>query len=533
MPKTFNAYFVLLILLVLSGCGTAQSTTTTSTRLVYGLTLAPSGFDPHRNESSEMGIVLRQVYDTLLYRHPDTGQFVPGLASEWSVSEDFLVYTFRLKQNVRFHDGTPFNAHAVAANLDRITNPETRSQRALVLLGTYTGYEIVDDYTINIRLSEPYSPLLDSLSQFYLGIASPTALQAVSADRYQFNQVGTGPFSFVEYIPNQRVVIRRNPDYAWGPEFYQPPASDALQEVEFRFFAEPSTRLTALETDQAQIMGELPPLDARSLTGNSQLQLIPSEIGGQPLQFLMNTQRFPTDNVAFRRALIQGTSRQAIADAVFQGFSPVAWGPLSRRTQFYNRELENAYAFNTQQARSVLETLGYADSDDNGYLNIGSADLEVIILVPPWGLIPQVSQLLQDQWRDLGIRVVLRTVPDFSTLLAEVQSGEYNLVAFYSFGVDPAFINTYYTSSGLDARNWARFTDPELDNILLEAQRAFDPNARRNLYHRAQAIIMDQALILPIRDYVNLNAARVTVEGLKFDIYGWYPLLYNVRYTGR
>src|SRR5690606_547926 len=197
--------------------------------------LSPSGFDPHVHQSSEMGIVLRQVYDTLIYRDPfNGGAFVPGLAESWSVSTDQTIYTFTLKEGVTFHDGTPFNAAAVAANLNRIVAPETRSQYALALLGPYSGFEIIDDRTIAIRLSEPFSPLLDALSQFYLGIASPTALNSFSIERYQFNQVGTGPYRFVEYIPDQRLILRRNPDYAWGPSFYDAPESGIIEEIEFR-----------------------------------------------------------------------------------------------------------------------------------------------------------------------------------------------------------------------------------------------------------------------------------------------------------
>ena len=180
-------------------------------RIVYGLTLQPSGFDPHIHASSELGIPLRQVYDTLIYRDPETQGFAAGLAMDWVVSSDGLSYTFTLRQDVQFHDGTPFNAQAVAVNLDRISNPATGSQKALFLLGPYTGYEIVDDYTIRILLSEPYSPLLDSLSQVYLGIASPTALAQYTNDTYQFHQVGTGPFRFVEYVPGDRLVIQGIP----------------------------------------------------------------------------------------------------------------------------------------------------------------------------------------------------------------------------------------------------------------------------------------------------------------------------------
>ena len=114
------------------------------------MTLQPSTFDPQIGASSELGIPLRSVYDTLVYRDPQSLEFVPGLATSWTISPDGLIYTFALRQGVNFHDGTPFNAQAVAANLDRITNPMTASQKALFLLGPYTGYEIVDDYTIRL-----------------------------------------------------------------------------------------------------------------------------------------------------------------------------------------------------------------------------------------------------------------------------------------------------------------------------------------------------------------------------------------------
>jgi peptide/nickel transport system substrate-binding protein len=524
-------WLCLITVAVLTSCmPVSRGQDVNSNRVIYGLTLSPSGFDPHINESSEIGIVLRQVYDTLVYRDPETGQFVPGLAESWAISDDQLSYTLSLKQDVLFHDGTPFNAQAVAANLDRITNPEIRSQRAVLLLGPYAGYEVIDEHTITIRLSIPYGPFLDGLSQVYLGMASPAAFNEYSTMRYQFHQVGTGPFIFAEYIPDTRLVIRRNPVYNWGPSFYEIPSENAIEEVEFRFFTDPSTRLPALESGDVHIMGEIPPIDARALTGSGQIQLIPVGIPGQPLQFLINAQRAPTNNPVFRRALIQATNRQAITDAIFQGFSPIAWGPISRETQFYNRELANTYNFDAQQARAFLATLGYTDIDNNGYLNSASGDVEVVIIVPPWGFVPAVTQLIQDQWRSIGIRAVLRAVPDFPSLLAEIEKGEYNLVAFNSFGLDPAFINSYYVTNGV--RNWTRYSNPQLDTLLSQAITQLDPEVRRALYYQVQQGIMDEALILPIRDYVNLNAARATIQNLHFDAYGWFPLLANAQYTG-
>lgn len=172
-----------------------------ASRIVYGLTLLPSGFDPHINASAELGIPLRSVYDTLVYRDPATQDFVAGLAERWEISPDGLVYTFYLRRGVRFHDGEPFNALAVAANLNRITAPETRSQKAAFLLGSFERYIVLDEYTIQLVLKSPFAPLLDSLSQVYLGIASPKALREYGNDLYQLHQVGTGPIRWLSSSP--------------------------------------------------------------------------------------------------------------------------------------------------------------------------------------------------------------------------------------------------------------------------------------------------------------------------------------------
>jgi len=523
----FRRLCLIAFIFLLGSCQpAAQGQSPARHPITYGLTLQPSGIDPHINASSELGIAMRQVYDTLVYRDPTTRDFVPGLATQWTISDDGLTYTFTLRQGVKFHDGTPFNAQAVGANLDRITSPQIASQKAIFMLGTYLNYEIVDNYTIRLHLSAPYSPLLDSLSQVYLGIASPTAFNQVSPERYQFHQIGTGPFILTDYVPGDHITLRRNPDYTWGPSFYQPPSDNSVDEITFRFFTDPATRSPALENGDAQVMGELLPTDGKALTGNSEIQLLPTSVPGQPLQFMMNTARFPTDNLQVRQAILYGTNREAIRDAVFQSFSPVAWGPLSANTLFYTTRMQGLYAHDTSQAQTLLTNAGFQDSDNNGYLDApGGGDLSLNVIVPPWGEIPSVAQLLQDEWRTLGIKAVLDPVPTFTGLREKVSTGEYNLVAYYTFGFDPAFLSDFYTSTG--AYNWTGYHDPILDTMLQQAAEKTDLTERAILYVQAQQLIMDQALILPIRDYVNLNGSR-GLQGLTFDPYGWFPILNNV-----
>lgn len=535
----------LVVLLFLAACTGLEANESPGPRIVYGLSLMPSGFDPHINASAELGIPLRSVYDTLVYRDPITGEFVPGLASHWETSPDGLSYTFYLREDVHFHDGTPFNANAVAVNLDRITAPETGSQKARFMLGPISGYEVIDAYTIRLNFTEPYAPLLDSLSQVYLGIASPAQLAQYDNATYQFHQVGTGPYRMVEYVPGDRMVLTRNEDYSWGPSFYVAP-EHPIQTIEFRFFEDPPTRALALESGDAQIMGEIQPIDAQLLAGNPNLRLYPVPIPGQPLQFLMNTQRFPTDSHTVRQALIYATNRAAIVDAVFQRFSPVAYGPLSQATDFYTPEVAGYYPYDPGQAQSLLFTAGFTETNEDGILVIPTGPtegaetptltptaepvttgvpLQVTAIVPPWGLTPQVAQILQSQWRTIGIDLQIRQVAGFSQLREAAQSGDYNLISLNFFGKDPDVLAQFFMTDA--PLNWTGYSDFELDTYLSEGARQPDPATRESMYAAAQTRIMEQALILPIRDYINLNGTTTTIQNVQFDSQGWFPLLYN------
>jgi peptide/nickel transport system substrate-binding protein len=528
-----------IICLASTACGLAVLSTwlseedsTEDAGLVYGLTLLPSGFDPHYNSSAELGIPLFSVYDTLIYRHPQTFAFEPGLAERWEVSPDGTIYTFYLKRNVQFHDGTPFNANAVGVTFDRVTNetmPGYRFGKARALLGPfYQGYAIIDDYTFQLQLTTPYAPLLDALSQPYWGIASPTALANTSPETYQWNQVGTGPYRMVKVVPGDRLILERNRDYVWEPPFYAALSDQSIDRITFRFFVEPATRRLALEAGDVSIVGELPPTDAEFLLGNQQFQLYKQPIPGQPLQFYFNTGKWPTDDVRVRQAVLFATNREAIVDAVFfRDFSPTAYGPLAAVTPFYDPAMRDLYVHNTQQARGLFLNAGFEDTDQDGILDQSGNPLKLKVVIAGWGFLPEVAQLLESQWREIGLEVEIMQVADFPTLREVAESGDYNLIAYNDFGTDPSLLNAYYLSDG--ANNWTGYGESELDTWLLQAVQTTDDDARARLYSLVQRRIMERALILPIRDYVNLVGWTNQLDGLIFTAQGWWPLLANLQ----
>ena len=524
--------FLLLVFLIYMGINFRDSSGDSEQEaltLYYGLTLEASGFDPHIHSSAELGIVARQVYDTLIYRHPDSGDFVPGLAQDWRLSTDGRTYEFTLRQDVRFHDGTPFNAAAVASNLDRILSQTVpQSQKAQFLLGPFDRYEVVDEYLFRIHLSEPFTPLLDGLSQVYLAMASPTAISEYSRNRYQFHQVGTGPFRFISYLPGDRIILERWESYSWAPDFYSPHTEDKIQRIVFQFYEDPPTRKIALMNGSAHVMGEIPPLDAASIAEDEQMQLLPTQIPGQPLQFLINSEVAPTNELAVRQALLYATDRRAIAQLVYQGFPPVARGPLGSQTMYYDPHAGAEYDYDPERARQLLLEAGYLDEDNDGVLERDGQDLNLVMVLPNWNFLPEAAQLMQEQWRSLKIRLTIHPVPIYTALLERVDVNAYNLAPFNSFGPDPAMLSDYFHSEG--NRNWSRYSDETLDTTLIQASQSADAEERSALYSRAQQQIMREALVLPLVEFVNINVATQHVLDLQYDPYGWFPLLNNVRF---
>ncbi len=488
----------------------------------YGLTLVPSGIDPHVHASSELGIPLASVYDTLVFRDAGGG-FVPGLAERWEAAPDGLTYTFFLRRDVRFHDGTAFDARAVKVNLERVLDPETKSQKARFMIDRMKTVTVVDDFTVRLELSEPFAPLLDSLSQVYLGMASPAALEKWGAD-YQFHQSGTGPFRFVEYVAGDHLTLERNPDYAWAPSIYRN-KSASLDRIVFRFYADPATRAPALLSGEVDVMGEVLPGDAGDLQKNRSFQVYPVAIPGQPLQFFFNLGLAPTDDLRVRRALLAATDRKSMVRTVFGSYSPVAVGPLTQAT-WGAANVVPADAFDRAGAEALLAEAGWVDANGDGIREKDGQPLRLTVVYPPWGMTPQTAELLEMQWKEIGAAVELVQAASFSALKEAQAGGRYHLISTNLAGTDPDLLRAYYRSDGV--YNWSGISNPGLDDLLDQAVRTADPARRQDLYRRAQAIIAEECLILPIRDYVNINVANSRVKGLTFSPQGWFPVLIDV-----
>ncbi|MCY3946386.1 MAG: ABC transporter substrate-binding protein [Anaerolineaceae bacterium] len=530
LPETLRLVAVcLLAALLATACSLADEADIDGlqTVAVYGLNRQPAGFDPHRHRDPVTAVVARQVYDTLLHRHPLSREFVPGLAREWSLSRDGRILDLQLRDDVRFHDGSRMDAAAVVSSLDRIVASDSEDSQLGALRERYIGTEIVDNFRVNIVLSQPWTPLLDALTQPGYAIVSPAALARWSDARYQFYQVGSGPFRFLNYIPGERVVLARNPDYSWGPDFLVLPDRGTVDTVEFRFLDDAKSRDSALQSGDIDLLDGLLPSEMRaSEAAGMRTELVP--VPGQPLMFHFNTARFPTSLRGLRQALIFMTNRAAIANVGGQPVAPVGWGPLSESTLYFYGNLRGLYALDRQLAHDLLEQSGIGDSDGDSWLDVEGIPLQLDILVTPADAVPQAADLLVAQWRDSGIRSSLRPVPTRAALRELVRQNDYHLVASAHQGFDPAWLGEYFGSAG--ASNWSRFQDDELNDLLRETLANADSRARFSMYARIQQIIMDRAIVLPLRDQVNIVAVAPGLDGLLWDTSGLIPWLHNLHF---
>ncbi|PJF39047.1 MAG: hypothetical protein CUN55_15495 [Phototrophicales bacterium] len=179
------------------------------------------------------------------------------------------------------------------------------------------------------------------------------------------------------------------------------------------------------------------------------------------------------------------------------------------------------------EGQNLFDLAGVSDNDEDGFIEKNGIPIELKIVFMGYGSLPEVAQLLQSQWLELGIRVELMQVAGFADLLSVIESGDYHLVAFNEFSAEPTILNRYYSANG--DRNWSGYTGDEvLEQWLTQSTQTLDDTERAQLYSDIQRRIMEQALILPIRDYTNVIGVRSNIDGLVFARQGWWPLLTNL-----
>ena len=497
--------------------------------LVFALRMEPLTLDAHRAYYQVAGTVIINIYDCLVIEDMVTHEMVPWLAKSWEVSGDGRTWTFHLRDDVKFHDGTPFNAEAVKYNFDRITDPDTEAVSAATFLTeVYEGIEIVDDYTVQIVLSEPVAPFLGNLGQPFLGMVSPTAAEEWGVDDFGSHPVGSGPFMFEKWDREDQIVLVKNPDYNWAPSAWKHQGPAYLDKLVYRIIPDDATKVAALELGEVHALGRSPHADFARLKADPSLTAFPGAASGTPQQMVMNVTKPPTDDLRFRQAVHHAIDRQAIVDTILFGKDIVALGSVSSNMPCYDESLAKnyPYPYDPDKAKALLDEAGWIDTDGDGIRDKDGEAARPLGLFSP-GIASAWGEAVQAQLREVGIDMEL-LVPDVAAKYDMAAKGEHNFFNTAAGGVDPQILQSDFGSENIGTgSNFSHWSNEEFDGLVQEAMVTMDPEARCDLYKRAQRMIMENALTVPMYDRDLTIIARAEVHGIVIGLTGYYQWLYD------
>ena len=496
---------------------------------IFGAQGEPVCLDPAIITDGISGRVTNQVFEGLVKFDGSTTNVVPSLAEKWETSADGLVWTFTLRKNVKFHDGTAFNAAAVVKNWDYWVNSSNPLHKTQVDAGQTFDYygnqfggfdadsiitkvEAKDDSTVVFTLKEPQGPFLNNLAMFVFVFWSPAALEKAGKDSCK-TPVGTGPFKFVEWQTEQFVRLEKFADY------WDKPNAAKVDEVIIRNIKDNSARLNALKAGEVHGVEGMEPDAIKALREDKNFQVLlrPANTTGY-VAFNYNVKEF--QDVKVRQAFAHAINKKAIVDAFYGGGGQVAKEFQPPSLWGYNDKITD-YEYSADKAKALLAEAGFKD----GLKEITWADgkktpLEFWYMPVSRPYYPNPKDAGEAMAADLakaGIQVTLKTV-DWSVYLDQRTKG---LMPLYMLGWtgdngDPDNFTCYFLC--LDAKDTAKasegfFADKEVSDLLKKAAKTIAKADRTALYQQAEQMIHDKVLRLFIANNQPPLAFSAKVKG--------------------
>ena len=399
------------------------------------------------------------MFDTLVWVTPDF-KITPDLATSWSISPDLKTYTFKLRHDVIFHDGTPFNAAAVVANLDYITNKDTQSKSALGALGPCTKAKATATFTVEVTCGSAYAPFLIQLGGPYLGIQSPAAIKKYGKD-LALHPTGTGPFKFVSYAPNQSLVMERNNAYKWGPAATGRTGPPEIAQITFEFVPSSQARINQFQSGQSVMMQETPGVFWNALRKLGRYSAIPVPIAGMGIFAPIDAGSWPTNALAVRKAILFAVDRNGVDQLADAGAHPLNSTPLQKGMIGYDPSLAHLYDYDPGKAAAQLKADGW--TKEGRYWQKGGKPLAIkitaISTVPEY---PLLAQAIQGYLRNFGMDATVTQLAVPAWLAANIK-GEMSLTTLQFAASDPDCLHFWFTPG--QYFNWSHYSNPRLTEV--------------------------------------------------------------------
>jgi len=522
-------YYLLAVLLVLTACGKSNESTSANEdakpqeggELVYGLATAPDSLDPHTSGMAVSTRVNNSIYEKLVYQTEDN-RIEPWLATSWEVTDDQKTFTFKLRDDVVFHDGSKFNAEVVKYNFDRIVNPETKAASAYALIENYKSSEVIDEYTVSIHFSEPAATFLSNLSQPKLAIVSKEA-----AEKYGLslatNPVGSGPFKFVNLDENNEIVLERYDDYSWKAPFADHEGKAYLNKITYKIIPEEATRIGSVQSNQLNAVETVPPQDLKSIKANGNLKIYETQTAGMPYGLFINPENEPWNELEARLALQETIDVDNIVNTLYLGTYKRAWSVITPSILGYDQSLENTAKIDLENANKRLESLGWTKNSE-GIREKNGKELVLRLIDSNVNREKRhdIATIIQQQLKEIGVKLEITTSADYYNITKNGK--DYDVIGNSRVAGDPDVLRLFFHSDNLPENggsSLARLHDNEIDQWLEEGELESDTEKRADLYKKVQQKLIGQGYFIPIYVFPYTVATSNDVNGLTFDSQGF------------
>ncbi len=477
--------------------------------LVVGQIAEPKSLDPHAVTAVNDFRILMNIYDGLVRYKDGTLEVEPALAKSWTISDDGTVYTFKLREGVTFHDGSPFNAEAVKFNFDRMLDEnhpyhDTGPFPLSFFFSSVDTVTAVDDLTVEFKLKEPYAPFLSNLAYPTGLIVSPEAVKQYGSE-FGRHPSGTGAYKFAEWEANSKVVVTRNDDYWDG--------APSLEAVIYRPITDANTRIAEMLSGGLDIMVEVPPDSLQQFRTDANFTV--HEQAGPHVWFLiLNAKEGPFAKKEIRQAANYAINKKALVDNILQGTAEVAAGPTPPAFAWAYDDKLQPYPYDPEKAKAMLKEAGYNGEPVTFYVTEGGS-----------GMLDPIAMgtAIQADLQAVGMKVNIETY-EWNTFLGKVNpglEGKADMAEMAWMTNDPDTLPFLALRTGAwpdkGGFNSGYYSNPKVDKLLEEARRSTDQAERAKLYKQMQEIVHDDAPWVFVANWKQNAVTRASVENFKLQ----------------
>jgi ABC-type transport system substrate-binding protein len=469
--------FLAIILVLSLGLMPAQVLAKDIKVLKIGIGIDPDTINPIEITTAIPANICELLYDTMLKTNAK-GETIPHIATEWTPSDDGLIWTLKLRQGIKFIDGADFNAQTLKRHLELVQDPKVRMPLRFVF-APVKSLTVVDDYTVQYHFHAPYAPFITLLTAFCL--PSQKAVTPYDGAKLNQNPVGAGPYKLAEWVRGERMVLVRNDGY-WGKK-------PTVEKIIYQIVPETATRVAMLRAGQLDLAYSPTPADVPSLEADPNIA-VTRPLSTRMIFMGMNTQKGPTTDKLVRQAFNYAVDKKAITDKILFKVAKPLDGPLPPSIFGYARS-EKQYAYDPEKAKALLKQANFPKDT-------------VVKMITPTGRYTydkQIAEAIQAYLQDIGVKAELRTYdwPTYNAITmkpldqTEVElyligwgwpiydADPYYLVYFSSFVHPPKGMNTTF------------YKNPQYDQAVGAARQVMDPAKRQALYKQAGAMLWDDA----------------------------------------